>query len=56
MELMGKSQRRFTTVAFKLFEMTLALLATLSAYLLRDWSHFQATLAAPCVLLLVGYL
>ena len=56
MELMGKSQRRFTTVAFKSCEIVMTLMATLFTFLLRHWSHFQASLAAPCALLLVGYL
>ena len=56
MELMGKSQRRFNTVAFKSCEILMTLLATLFAYLLRHWSHFQASLAAPCIFVLFGYL
>ena len=56
MELVGKSKRRFTTAVFKSFEISMGLLAILCAYLLRHWSYFQACLAAPCVILFIGYL
>ncbi|KAK7491559.1 hypothetical protein BaRGS_00017198 [Batillaria attramentaria] len=49
MELMGLSQRRWTSLAYKISEISLALLAVLFAYLLRDWHHFQASLAAPFI-------
>ncbi|KAK7491564.1 hypothetical protein BaRGS_00017203, partial [Batillaria attramentaria] len=46
MELVGPAYRRWAQVGLEVSSISINLLATLFAYLLRDWRHFQATVAA----------
>ncbi|KAK7491565.1 hypothetical protein BaRGS_00017204 [Batillaria attramentaria] len=56
MELVGPAYRRWAQVGLEVSSISINLLATLFAYLLRDWRHFQAVVAAPCLPLLLGYI
>lgn len=55
MELMGKSQRQHISLSFKISEIVMSLLGVVFASWLRDWSNFQAALAATCLPVVIAY-
>lgn len=56
MELLGKKHRSLASTATNLFGVFGTIVATLIAYLTRDWQYFQAGLAALCLPVIIGYL
>ncbi|KAK7497283.1 hypothetical protein BaRGS_00011577 [Batillaria attramentaria] len=55
LELLGTRYRRYSSIVAVIADIFAMLAATLFAYLLRHWQHFQASLASLTIFLFIAY-